>query len=241
MKLKQVSLEQNVGMKSNGKKPIVSIRHLIKDYGKAPYETKVLKDINIDLDAGEFVILWGESGSGKTTLMNMIAGFENPTSGNVIVNSTNITQLTESQKAAFRCINIGFIFQQYQLIDELNALENVMMPLLIGHMTISKAKERAEAALEHVGLADRLNHHSSELSGGQKQRVAIARALVLSPKIILADEPTGNLDSRNREDVLELLRQANQKYHQTILMVTHSQSELSYANRIIKIKDGIIL
>jgi len=218
---------------------ILKVSSLSKSYsgGKIP----VLKNIGFSVKKGEFIIVHGESGSGKSTLLHLLAGLENADQGEIDLVGTDICKLSESGRAMFRRKNVGFVFQQFHLLPELTALENVMMPLLIQKAPIEKAREQAEQQLLYVGLEDRMKHTPEQLSGGQNQRVAVARALVTAPAVIFADEPTGNLDSKNRTEVLELLRQINREQGATLLMVTHSTGERSVADRVIELKDGVII
>lgn len=218
---------------------ILRVKELSKSYstGKIP----VLNSIGFSVEQGEFIVVHGESGSGKSTLLHLLAGFENPDKGEIFLNGTNISRLNESAKALFRSKNIGFVFQQFYLLPELTAVENVMMPLLIRKTALKKAREKAEQLLFYVGLEDRMNHKPEQLSGGQNQRVAVARALVGGPSVILADEPTGNLDSKNRAELLKLLQRINREQGATLLMVTHSIEERALADRVIELRDGVIV
>lgn len=219
-----------------------NLTNVCKTYNQGqPNEFTALKDINIHIGSGEFVSVMGESGSGKSTLLNLIAGFDNPTSGDVVINNENISKMSENQRAVFRNKSIGFVFQSFCLLSDLNVLENVYIPLLVQGVSKSEAKKRAMKYLELVNLQDKSKNKPEELSGGQKQRVAIARALAVEPSVILADEPTGNLDSSNGKEILELLGHLNKKDRKTILMVTHSQEAAGYTSRTICLKDGEIL
>jgi ABC-type antimicrobial peptide transport system, ATPase component len=201
----------------------------------------LFKDINLCINSGEFIVIHGESGSGKSTLLHLLAGFDSAETGEIVIDNTNICKMNETEKARFRQNHIGFIFQQFRLLPELTALENVMMPLLIKKVKEKAAREKAEEYLSYVGLEERLKHTPQQMSGGQNQRVAIARALVSDVKLILADEPTGNLDSKNRAEILELIKKINKEKEATIMMVTHSLEERKIADRIIELKDGAIL
>lgn len=216
----------------------IRIENLCKTYGKGGNEFKALKNINGIIKSSEFVCIMGESGSGKSTLLNLMAGFDNPTSGKVVCGDTTITELSEDERAKFRRDSISFIFQSFCLINDLTALENVMLPLLLKGDSEKKSKEKAVEILNTLELGNKLNNKPEELSGGQQQRVAIARAIVSDAEIIMADEPTGKLDSRNAEEVLSLLKKINQKYKKTVIMVTHSVHASDFAERIIYIKDG---
>lgn len=226
-------------VKVTGLPAVLSIRGLNKSYGNG--KESILKNVDFSVRQGEFVVIHGESGSGKSTLLHLLAGFENADSGEIVLNGQNICKLNESGKAMFRRKNVGFVFQQFHLLPELTALENVMMPLLIQKAPMKIAKQQAEHLLFYVGLENRMNHTPEQLSGGQNQRVAVARALIGRPAVIFADEPTGNLDSRNRMEVLELLQKINREQGATILMVTHSIEERTVADRVIELKDGVIV
>jgi putative ABC transport system ATP-binding protein len=200
---------------------IIEIRNLRKVYQRDKQEVVVLDGINLDVPDGAFEALMGPSGSGKTTLLNLIAGIDKPTSGSIKVAGQEIANLSESERANWRAQNIGFIFQFYNLMPVLTAAENVELPLLLTKLSKAERKKRVEVALKLVGLQDRLDHTPRQLSGGQQQRVAIARAIVADPKIIVADEPTGDLDRKSAEDVLALLKTLNETLGKTIVMVTH--------------------
>jgi len=200
---------------------IIEIRNLRKVYKRDKQEVVVLDGINLDVPEGAFEALMGPSGSGKTTLLNLIAGIDKPTSGSIKVAGTEIANLSESERANWRARNIGFIFQFYNLMPVLTAAENVELPLLLTKLSKAERKKRVEVALKLVGLQDRMDHTPRQLSGGQQQRVAIARAVVADPKIIVADEPTGDLDRKSAEDVLALLKTLNETLGKTIVMVTH--------------------
>ncbi len=225
--------------KTTGDPTIVSVQNLNKSYANG--HEPILKDVSFSINQGEFIVIHGESGSGKSTLLHLLAGFDSADSGKIWVERTDICKMNESQKARFRRDHIGFVFQQFHLLPELTALENVMMPLLIQKEKVKKAREKAEKHLFYVGLEDRMNRTPERLSGGQNQRVAIARAVVCNSKIIFADEPTGNLDSKSRADILELLKKVNREKGTTIMMVTHSIEERSIADRIIELRDGVIV
>lgn len=218
---------------------ILSVENLNKNYsgGRVP----ILKNVSFTVNQGEFIVFHGESGSGKSTLLHLLAGFDRADSGKILFGQSDISKMNESQRARFRREHVGFVFQQFHLLPELTALENVMMPLLIQKVNIKKAQEQAEKYLFYVGLEDRMNHSPEQLSGGQNQRVAIARALISGAPVIFADEPTGNLDSKNRAEILELLQKINREKNTTIMMVTHSVEERGVADRVIELKDGVIV
>jgi putative ABC transport system ATP-binding protein len=199
----------------------VEVQQVRKVYQRDTQVIPVLDGINLSVPEGEFVALMGPSGSGKTTLLNLIAGIDRPTSGNIFVAGTNLASLSEAELARWRSRNIGFIFQFYNLIPVLNAVENVELPLLLTNLSKRERRERALTALKVVGLADRASHYPRQLSGGQEQRVAIARAIVTDPKVLVADEPTGDLDAKSAEDILGLMETLNRDFKKTIVMVTH--------------------
>jgi len=201
--------------------PIVQIRGVSKSYRRDSNKVPVLNNITLDVPEGEFVGLMGPSGSGKTTLLNLIAGIDRPDSGQVNVAGTDVAQLSESQLAKWRATHIGFVFQFYNLIPVLTAYENVELPLLLAPLSKKERKEHVETALALVGLADRVKHYPRQLSGGQEQRVAIARAIATDPTILVADEPTGDLDRKSAEEILTLLERLNKEFKKTIVMVTH--------------------
>jgi putative ABC transport system ATP-binding protein len=200
---------------------MVDVKDVRKVYRRDSQEIPVLNGINLRVQEADFVALMGPSGSGKTTLLNLIAGIDRPTSGQVVVAGTDVARLSESQLAAWRSQNVGFIFQFYNLIPVLSATENVELPLLLTNLSRKERRERAATALKVVGLADRAHHYPRQLSGGQEQRVAIARAFVTDPKVLVADEPTGDLDARSAQEILDLLETLNKEFRKTIVMVTH--------------------
>jgi putative ABC transport system ATP-binding protein len=213
--------------------PAVAIRHLVKAYRRGGQVVPVLSDINLDIAAGEFVALMGPSGSGKSTLLNLIAGIDRPDSGELRVGGTDIMGLDEAELADWRARNVGFIFQFYNLMPVLTAFENVELPLLLTGLGARERRERVGIALSMVGLADRMEHYPSELSGGQQQRVAIARAIISDPAILVADEPTGDLDRVSAEDILGLMERLNRELGKTIIMVTHDPAAAQRA-RVLK-------
>ncbi len=218
---------------------IITTNNLNKKFGKDITEVHALKDCNVEFENGTFTAIIGTSGSGKSTLLHLLGGLETATSGNVYYNGKDIQTLSDDELAKFRRSSIGFIFQSFNLIPELTARENILLPLML-----DKAKEDKEyfkQIIETLGIADRLTHYPSQLSGGQQQRVAIARALINKPKVILCDEPTGNLDKKSGNEVLQLLRKLQSEYGQTIIMVTHDPDIASSADKIIRIEDGEIV
>ncbi|MCI1479216.1 MAG: ABC transporter ATP-binding protein [Clostridium beijerinckii] len=217
---------------------IVKIAQLNKTYGKGATKVDALKNINLSVEEGEFVAIIGPSGSGKSTLMHILGGVDAPSSGSVIIKNKDIAKLDEKKLALFRRRFIGFIFQQYNLVPVLTVEENISLPLILDKKDVD-SKQLGEL-LKSLGLEDRRHHLPSELSGGQQQRVAIGRALITKPAIILADEPTGNLDKKNGEEVLNLLKLSVKKYHQTLIMITHDPAIASKADRIINIEDGVV-
>jgi putative ABC transport system ATP-binding protein len=207
--------------RSSAAMAMVDVRDVHKVYRRDAQEVPVLNGLSLQVNEGDFVALMGPSGSGKTTLLNLIAGIDRPTSGQVVVGGTDVAQLGESALASWRSHNVGFIFQFYNLIPVLSAVENVELPLLLTRLSKKQRRERALTALKVVGLADRAHHYPRQLSGGQEQRVAIARAFVTDPKVLVADEPTGDLDAKSAQEILDLLETLNQEFKKTIVMVTH--------------------
>lgn len=200
---------------------LIKVENLSKSYWRDKYEISVLHDINLEVKKGEFMGLMGPSGSGKTTLLNLIAGIDRPSGGRIVFNGADISQMSESTLAKWRSSNIGFVFQFYNLIPVLTAYENVELPLLLTRLSKQERKKHVETALSIVGLADRMHHYPKQLSGGQEQRVAIARAIVTDPLLLVADEPTGDLDRKSAEEILTLMERLNREFEKTILMVTH--------------------
>ena len=221
-------------------KPIIQIRDLRKIYRRDRQEVVVLDGINLDVPEGAFEALMGPSGSGKTTLLNLIAGIDSPTSGSIRVAGEEIAQLGETARANWRSHNIGFIFQFYNLMPVLTAAENVELPLLLAKLSRAERKRRVETALRLVALEDRMDHTPRQLSGGQQQRVAIARAIVADPKIIVADEPTGDLDRKSAEEVLQLLKTLNETLGKTIVMVTHDPHAAEAARVHRRLEKGLL-
>jgi len=218
--------------------PIVQIRELTKLYAQGEIQVTALDRISLDIAASEFLALMGPSGSGKSTLLHIIAGVDRPTSGSCLVQGVNVTTLNESQLADWRNHNVGFIFQTFNLIPVLTAAENVELPLLLTRLNRTQRRRQVEAALELVGLADRARHLPRQLSGGQEQRVAIARALVTDPALIVADEPTGNLDSHSAQEVLTVLQSLRKDAGKTIIMVTHDPKAAAFGTRQIHLEKG---
>ena len=215
---------------------MIQVKNIHKSFG----DLEVLKGVNLEVKKGEIVAIVGKSGAGKTTLLQIIGTLDRPTKGQVMIDGTDVFTLNDTQLAAFRNKHIGFIFQFHQLLPEFTALENVCIPAMIAREKESEYKVRAEKLLTEFGLADRMHHKPNELSGGEKQRVAIARALMMHPTIILADEPTGSLDEKNKKELSDLLLQLRKQYGQTILLVTHDKELAALCDRVIEIKDGII-
>jgi putative ABC transport system ATP-binding protein len=218
----------------------VEVRNVVKVYRRDAEEVRVLDGLSLSIPDGDFVALMGPSGSGKTTLLNLIGGIDQPTSGDIEVGGTNIARMKGQQLARWRSASIGFIFQLYNLMPVLTAVENVELPLLLVRMSAAERRKRAELALDLVGLGDRLKHYPRQLSGGQEQRVAIARALVSDPQVLLADEPTGDLDRKSGEDVLRLLERLNQEFKKTIVMVTHDPHAAERAKRMVHLEKGVL-
>jgi putative ABC transport system ATP-binding protein len=219
---------------------MVDVRNVRKVYRRDAQELTVLDGISLQVPEGEFVALMGPSGSGKTTLLNLIAGIDRPSSGEVIVAGTDVAKLSESELARWRSANVGFIFQFYNLIPVLSARENVELPLLLTSLSKRERRERALTALKIVGLSDRAEHHPRQLSGGQEQRVAIARAIVADPKVLVADEPTGDLDARSAEEILALMETLNREFHKTIVMVTHDPRAAQRAHVQRHLEKGVL-
>ena len=219
---------------------MIEIHDLKKVYRTADVETSALSNINLEIKAGEFIAIMGPSGCGKSTLLNVLGMLDSPDSGRYAFNGEDVAGYAESQLADIRKQNIGFIFQSFNLVDELSVADNVMLPLLYQKVPPKEREERVQTVLERVGIAHRADHRPQQLSGGQQQRVAVARAVITNPKLILADEPTGNLDTVNGEEVLELLNQLNGD-GTTIVMVTHDQGHAEHASRIVQMLDGRVL
>ncbi len=219
---------------------MIKVNELTKIFRTEEIETTALNKINLDIKKGEYVAVMGPSGCGKSTLLNILGLLDNPTSGSYLFNGTEVAGLRERDRTVFRKGNIGFVFQSFNLIDELNVFENVGLPLIYLRMKAGERKKKVEEALERMKISHRAKHFPQQLSGGQQQRVAIARAVVANPRLILADEPTGNLDSRNGIEVINLLSELNGE-GTTIIMVTHSERDAGYAHRVINLFDGQIM
>jgi putative ABC transport system ATP-binding protein len=228
-------------MKINAdKQPIVQIRNLFKSYQRGSQDIPVLTDINFDIVEGEFVALMGPSGSGKSTLLNLIAGIDKADSGRIVIGGIDIMSMAEDELARWRSVNVGFIFQFYNLIPVLTAFENVELPLLLTGLSRRERREHVEMALGLVNLTDRMDHYPSQLSGGQQQRVAIARAIITDPTILVADEPTGDLDRVSAMDILEFLDRLNREFGKTIIMVTHDPRAAEKAHIIRHLEKGVL-
>lgn len=217
---------------------LIQVQELYKSYQRDTLEIPVLRNINLKIFAGEFLAFMGPSGSGKTTLLNLIAGIDKPTSGKIIIGNIDIAELSETELAVWRSRNVGFVFQFYNLIPVLTALENVELPLILTPLDKKERRVHAETALTVVGLADRMHHYPRQLSGGQEQRVAIARAIATDPAILVADEPTGDLDKNSAEEVLGLMDRLNRELNKTILMVTHDPRAAERARSVRHLEKG---
>lgn len=219
---------------------IIETQNLIVEYYLGKVIVPALRGINLKVDKGDFIAIMGKSGSGKSTLLHVLGGLQKPTKGVVFIDETNLTKLNENDLAIFRRKNIGFVFQSYNLIPTLTALENVELPMIFFNKKLKDRREKAISLLKKFNLEDRLNHKPTELSGGEQQRVAIARSLANDPEIILADEPTGNLDSKTGESIMEEFVNINKNFKKTVIIVTHAREVAEFANKIIHIKDGLI-
>lgn len=219
---------------------LITIKSLNKIYKNGAVEVHALKNINLEIQHGEFIAIMGQSGSGKSTLMNILGCLDRPTSGEYLLEGTDVSKLSQDELSAIRNKKIGFVFQAFNLIPRTNVLSNVELPMVYAKVKASKRKQRAIELLEKVGLSDRINHLPNELSGGQKQRVAIARSLANNPPLIFADEPTGNLDTQSSEEIMEIFRSLN-KEGNSIILVTHEPELAEYADRVIVFRDGSII
>lgn len=217
---------------------ILSVNDLCKTYGRGEARVDALKNVSFSLEKGEFAAVVGESGSGKSTLLHCIGALDTPTAGTILMDGQNLFSMKEEERTIFRRRSIGFIFQSFQLIAELNVEQNIMFPLLLDYR--KPDMKEVDEILNLLGLADRRYHQPGQLSGGQQQRVAIGRALITRPKLILADEPTGNLDSKNSCDVMDLLIRASRQYQQTILMITHNKNLTASVDRVFQVSDGVL-
>ena len=221
--------------------PIVVVHNVCKEFHRNAITIPVLTGINLQLDAGDYLALMGPSGSGKSTLLNLVAGLDRPTSGTVTVCGESLEKTSESGLAKWRSRHIGFIFQLYNLIPVLTAYENVELPLTLTHLSRRERKEHVEAALDVVGLKDRADHYPRQLSGGQEQRVAIARAIASDPTLLVADEPTGDLDAKSAGEILYLMERLNREFHKTIIMVTHDPEAADRAKRVLHLHKGVLV
>jgi putative ABC transport system ATP-binding protein len=223
------------------KTKVVEVKHVSKVFKRDAFEVKALDDASLEINKGDFVALMGPSGSGKTTLLNMIAAIDRPTSGELLVLGENIFRLTDAQSARWRNEHIGYVFQTFNLIPVLTAFENVELPLLLTKLTSQQRRDHVMTALKLVGLEERVNHLPKQLSGGQEQRVAIARAIASDPTLLLADEPTGDLDSHSATEILEILKRLNEDFQKTVVMVTHDPHAASYAHVTRHLEKGMLL
>jgi putative ABC transport system ATP-binding protein len=222
------------------KKTLITIEHVEKVYHRDALEIPVLDDVNLEIPEGEFVSLMGPSGSGKTTLLNLIAGIDQPTRGRIVIGGTDIAKMSQSELARWRARTVGFIFPLYNLLPVLTAFENVELPLLLTPLKKAERRQHVATALNIVNLADRAEHYPRQLSGGQEQRVAIARAIVSDPAILVADEPTGDLDAKAAEEILVLLNRLNAEFNKTIVMVTHDPKAAARAHRMVHLDKGVL-
>ncbi len=225
-------------MSNDAASPLVQLRNVTKDYYRDRIRVPVLADTNLDIPQGEFVAIMGPSGSGKSTLLNLVAGLDRPTTGQIVVAGHELSQYSESRLTRWRSEHLGFIFQLYNLMPVLTAFENVELPLLLTRLSRRQRREHVETALRIVGLAERMDHYPRQLSGGQEQRVAIARALANDPVLLIADEPTGNLDAAAAVEILDLLEELNEQFGKTIVMVTHDPRAARRAHRLLHLEKG---
>jgi putative ABC transport system ATP-binding protein len=220
--------------------PLIQIDSLVKQYTRDTQVLTVLDKLSLSVEDGDFVALMGPSGSGKTTLLNLIAGIDRPTSGRILVGDAEVSKMSEAALAKWRSANVGFIFQLYNLVPVLTAYENVELPLLLTNLNRARRRKQVELALSVVGLADRMDHYPRQLSGGQEQRVAIARAIATDPKLLVADEPTGDLDAKSGEEILTLMERLNDEFKKTIVMVTHDPKAAGRAHRLVHLDKGVL-
>ena len=220
--------------------PIIEVKNVTKIYKVGTEKVMALDNVSFTINKGDFCCLLGSSGSGKSTLLNLMAGIEKITKGDILIKGKNVCQMGEHRLAKFRQKYLGFVFQSYNLITSMNALENVALPLVFKEEKVKIRNQKAKAMLTQVGLAERLKHRPNQMSGGQQQRVGIARAFVSNPEIVFADEPTGNLDSKTSKEIMEIIQKIAKEHNQTIVMVTHDESIAAYANKIVHIHDGQI-
>ena len=240
MQKSELSME-NSNVRNLSSELIIEGRNIVKEYVMGNNISRVLNNVSVKIQKGEFVSIMGPSGSGKSTLLYILGGLDNPTTGEELLKGKDISKFNDSNKSVMRRRDIGFVFQFYNLIPNLNVEENILLPVLLDDKKMSDYRQELNEILEVVGLTDRRKHTPRELSGGQQQRVAIARALINSPDVILADEPTGNLDSKTGTEIMNLLTKINKTNKKTIIMVTHSNESAEYGNRIINVRDGIIM
>jgi lipoprotein-releasing system ATP-binding protein len=220
--------------------PIIRANKVSKSYFRETVEIKVLKEVDFKINEGDFVVIKGPSGAGKSTLLNLLGALDVPTDGELLIAGKEVAKMPEQEQAKFRNQFVGFVFQFHHLLAEFSAVENLYLPALIAGKSIDSVRGKAESLLNRMGLGHRINHKPRELSGGEQQRVAIARALMNSPRILLADEPTGNLDSKTSENIFDILKEINREQKQTLIVATHSEQLADMASRIIKIVDGQI-
>lgn len=220
---------------------MIQVENLNKTIENPPSRVEILRGVSFEVPSGQFLAIMGASGSGKSTLLGLLAGLDNVTSGRIVLDGTDITHLAEDEMARVRGRKIGFVFQNYQLVPTLTAEENVLLPAELSGMNVSTSRQRAHELLERVGLSNRTHHYPVQLSGGEQQRVALARAFVTQPPILMADEPTGNLDSTNGQHILDLLVQLNQEENATLVLVTHDRALAEHADRVLTLRDGLIL
>ena len=230
-----------VRVDGRGNGALIQVRGVDKDYSRGGEKIHVLQSLNLDVDKGEFIAFMGPSGSGKTTLLNLLGGLDVPTHGSITVDGDEITHMSAGKLTDWRARHVGFIFQMYNLIPVLTAFQNVELPLLLTKLSKAERREHVEAALSIVGLGERMKHYPSQLSGGQEQRVAIARAIVADPTFLLCDEPTGDLDRKSADEILDLLTRLSSEFHKTILMVTHDPAAAERAHTLLHLNKGVLV